>query len=113
MYIENFWRRYEVCYFPHAKPMHIQVRAWQRICWREDQNSKGDLIREKQVVHATTLDLDSLRKEIPYLRKYVVVISFVEGLDSIVNHKQWLRELEAKIWAKILFQIATGGGFYY
>ena len=79
---------------------------------RTFRNFHGFLMRERQVVQESIIDLRFLEQEICHLCNHVVIVSFVgQGSDL---HGIWLRELQELLaLGQILLHKEVGWGFSY
>jgi hypothetical protein len=65
------------------------------------------------VVPVTAINLASLRREISFLCRYMVIVRFLTNLSPEIRHTEWIRELEGQLGGKAELHKATGNGFYY
>lgn len=77
------------------------------------RNPNGLLIREHHQIPESAVDLSALHTEVGYLRRHVVIVTFLEPLDAEIQERQWIPELEDKIRARVELYRPAGAGFYY
>jgi hypothetical protein len=65
------------------------------------------------VVPVPAINLASLRWEISFLRRHMVIVRFLTNLSPEIRHIEWIRELEGQLGGKAELHKAAGNGFYY
>jgi hypothetical protein len=73
------------------------------------QEAAGDCV----VIPASALNMDSLRREVAFLRRHMAIIRFTTTLLPETCHTDWIRELEDKVGGRLQLHKEAGNGFFY
>ena len=77
------------------------------------RNPNGLLVRETQVIPESALNRATLQTEVAYLKKHVVIITFLAPPAAALEQQQWIPQLETKLRAPVELFRPAGESFYY